>query len=136
LSVKDGALHAIGAPRHSGVQIIVTYRGVPGTNARALLADELSNYPSVALDGEPANAILSPMVGDVHGVGGLYQGTVDSPQGPSTVYAVVMAASDGTDSVVLTVLTNLDRDNLGVLFLVDAIQNTFSFQSELTRFGR
>jgi hypothetical protein len=76
-------------------------------------------------------SITNPGVGDRHGPGAVYTGTVDSPQGPSTpVVVAVMAATDGDVTAVVAVVA--DKRNYGYAAQqADSILNTFLYPSEI-----
>ena len=76
-------------------------------------------------------AITNPGVGDRHGPGHVYTGTVDSPQGPSTpVLVAVMAATDGNVTAVVTVV--VDTKNFAYAAqTADSVLNTFLYPSEI-----
>jgi hypothetical protein len=75
-------------------------------------------------------AITNPGVGDRHGPGAVYTGTVDSPQGPSTpVVVAVMAATDNEVTAVVAVVS--EKKNFGyAASQADSILNTFLYPSE------
>lgn len=118
-------------------RVFVSIEGVPAGEAepQALVdakVDELSeDVLGLAAVSDAAQVILTPAVGYRSGVGGVFGGTTDTPQGPgSPVSVVVMAASDGQTSVVMTVITD-DAVRLEVFGLVDEMMNSFRFASEI-----
>lgn len=71
-----------------------------------------------------------PIVGYRDGVGGLYRGTLDTPQGPSTdVSVAVLAATDGEVSLVVTVVTP-DEIREPAFQLADSLLNTLRWPAE------
>ncbi|MDQ3880493.1 MAG: hypothetical protein M3295_05430 [Chloroflexota bacterium] len=72
----------------------------------------------------------NPIVGYVDGVGGVYRGTLDSPQGPgSEVSVAVLAASDGQVSLVVTIVTP-DELRDAAFSIGDSMMNTLRWPSE------
>ena len=71
-----------------------------------------------------------PIVGYRDGVGGLYRGTLDTPQGPSVDVAIaVLAASDGEATIVVTVVSPEDIRE-GAFQLADSLLNTLRWPAE------
>jgi hypothetical protein len=90
-----------------------------------------SRIPDLTVDDNPDDAILSPSVGFRRGVGDLFGGTFQTPQGAGVpVAVVVIAATDGRVTVAMTVVTP-ENNRKAVFGLVDAVMNTFRFPSEL-----
>jgi hypothetical protein len=86
--------------------------------------------PDLAADTDPKTEILVPSVGFRRGVGQLFGGTFQTPQGAGVaVVAVIMAASDGKATVSVTALTPEGNREL-VFNLVDSLMNTFRFPTE------
>ena len=82
---------------------------------------------------DPVTGRETIAVGYRSGAGGLFGGTTDTPQGPgSPVAVVVAAASDGEITVVLTALSDevVRAEAFGV---IDALMNTFRFPTEVTQ---
>jgi hypothetical protein len=103
-------------------------RGTPTTNEspRALLDDELSflqnNLLSFSRNTNLADQLLGTNVGLRPGPGGIYDGTIATPQGAQEQLAVaVMASGDGKVSIVTTVLA--DPQDKEAVF--DAAGNVF-----------
>jgi hypothetical protein len=120
-----------------GGAAILSIRGVPaGEASRDALLDQQvdrlkARIPDLQVDDNPDDAILAPSVGFRRGVGDLFGGTFQTPQGAGIpLDVVIMAASDGQATVAMTVLT--PKDNRDAVFsLVDAVMNTFRFPSEV-----
>ena len=64
-------------------------------------------------DNDSADRVMAPGLGFVRGAGGSYNGTLDSPTGPSSPANVaILAAGDGKINVVLSILiTGQDLDH-------------------------
>jgi len=114
-----------------GGAAILAIRGVPASEAsrQQLLNQQVdrlkSRIPDLKVDDNPDDAILAPSVGFRRGVGGLFGGTFQTPQGAGIpVTAVVTAASDGKATVAMTVLT-LENNRQAVCALVDAVVERF-----------
>ncbi|HET7482859.1 MAG TPA: hypothetical protein VFK89_08360 [Actinomycetota bacterium] len=118
-----------------GHPVWVTIEATSGdTDPQALFDDKVKTLSEQILGMKETNvpefAITNPGVGDRHGPGALYTGTVDSPQGPSTPVGVaVMSATDGDVTVVVSVVA--DQKNYGYAAQQgDSILNTFLYPSE------
>jgi hypothetical protein len=87
--------------------------------------------PDLAADTDPKTEILAPSVGFRRGVGELFGGTFQTPQGAGVpVIAVILAATDGKATVAVTALT--PEGNRALVFdLVDSLMNTFRFPTEV-----
>jgi hypothetical protein len=95
---------------------------------RDLLSQRLLGFQ---LDREPARLLIgNAILGHRKGIGALFGGTIDSPQGPSTDFAVAeVAATDGRIVAVTTILTPAEVRE-GGLQLADSINNTFTWPSD------
>jgi RsiW-degrading membrane proteinase PrsW (M82 family) len=95
---------------------------------RDLLSQRLLGFQ---LDREPARLLIgNAILGHRKGIGALFGGTLDSPQGPSTDFAVAQVAStDGQIVAVTTILTPAEARDFG-LALADTINNTFTWPSD------
>ena len=94
--------------------------------------DELAgDVLGLAADTADEVQILLPAVGYRSGAGGKFAGTADTPQGPgSPVSVIVMAASDGEITVVMTVVSDeVVKDD--AFSVIDTLMNTFRFPSEV-----
>ena len=95
---------------------------------RDLLSQRLLGFQ---LDREPARLLIgNAILGHRKGIGALFGGTIDSPQGPSTDFAVAeVAATDGRIVAVATILTPAQVRE-GGLSLADSINNTFTWPND------
>jgi hypothetical protein len=85
----------------------------------------------LAEDTTPSSLILEPAVGYRSGVGAAFSGVTDTPQGPgSSVAVVVAAASDGQQTVTFTLITDVGVKG-GAFSVTDSLMNTFRFPSEV-----
>jgi len=119
-----------------GADAIMVIEGFPGTTSQKAAAQkELSRLSgavrNVVQDNSAADQILEPSVGYRRGVGGVFDGTLDTPQGPGTqVVAAIMAATDGKATVAVIVLS--DGPSRRFAFAAaDAVLNTFRFPTEI-----
>ncbi len=82
-------------------------------------------------DDDQARKLLGhPILGYHQGVGGLFGGTVDTPQGPSTVLSVASVAStDGLITVMATMVAPVDLRDAG-LSLADSVVNSFTWPAD------
>ncbi|MFN2483674.1 MAG: hypothetical protein ABR509_01885 [Candidatus Limnocylindria bacterium] len=142
----DGELWEIAAEDTRSVELVIPTRSgdvtfaLDGASAADAAPDALMNDRVDALserilgltpetDAE-LQPLGEPIVGYIDGVGGVYRGTLDTPQGPGADLAVaVLAASDGEISIVVTVITPEDlRD--AAFSIGDSILNTLRWPSE------
>lgn len=95
---------------------------------QGLLKDRLLAYTT---DDEAARALLgNPILGYRQGVGGLFGGTLDTSQGPSTDFSVAsVAATDGTITMVATVITPVEVREAG-LSIADSVINSFTWPAD------
>jgi hypothetical protein len=95
---------------------------------RDLLAQRLLGFQ---LDREPERMLLgTAILGHRPGMGALFGGTLDSPQGPSTDFSVAeVASSDGQFVAVSTIIVPAEAREPG-LQLADTINNTFTWPSD------
>jgi hypothetical protein len=119
-----------------GGAALLAIRGAAADQAssRALLNEQRdrlrARIPDLQVNDDPNDAVLMPSVGFRRGVGDLFGGTFQTPQGAGIpVAAVIMAATDGKATVVITVLTS-EKDRAAVFSLVDSVMNTFRFPTE------
>src|SRR3954470_5766486 len=85
----------------------------------------------LAEDTKPASQILEPSVGYRSGVGAAFSGVTDTPQGPgSPVGVVVMAATDGDQTITFTLITD-EQVKKAAFSVTDSLMNTFRFPSEV-----
>jgi hypothetical protein len=89
------------------------------------------NLLGFQLDREPARLLLgTAILGHHPGLGALFGGTLDSPQGPSQDIAVALvAAQDDTLAAVATIIVPATARDVG-LQLADTINNTFTWPSD------
>lgn len=72
--------------------------------------------------------ILDPALGYVDGIGGPYEGAIDTPQGPGNpVRVLLMAATEGTVTASMTASSTLEDRN--IFGLADSLLNTFRFHA-------
>ncbi len=85
----------------------------PASALAAQLQNERNgSFLGVDSDGSDKHAILSPEVGYVHGIAGMYHATVDQPPSPSKqVELAFMAARHGAATVVIEAITNEDEQS-------------------------
>jgi hypothetical protein len=130
------------------VDVLVTLEGTAGGTDRAGLdalvdakvADLSGDILGLAVDegnqeqvfpADPVTGQETVAVGYRSGAGGLFGGATDTPQGPgSPVAVVVAAASDGEITVVLTALTD-EVVRVEAFGVIDALMNTFRFPTEV-----
>ena len=127
-------------PPSDNAALIVTFEGAPSSQATPdqLLNDRLNGLrgeiPNLTENNIGAEQILGPEVGYRAGVGGFYQGDLDSPSGlvaPSDV--AVMAASDGSETIAVSVIS-ANRDNTGELFgFADILLSTLRFRGDVVQ---
>jgi len=93
-----------------------------------LMRDRLLGY---TVDDDKARVLLGhPILGYRQGVGGLFGGTLDTSQGPSTDFSVAsVAATDGTITMVATVLAPVSIREAG-LAVADSIINSFTWPAD------
>lgn len=126
-SSPDLIVYVIGAPASSAT---------PQDVQRTILSNLGQQIPNLAeIDPNSAAAIPAVELGGHAGVGGFYQGYVDSPNGPQTpVDLAVLAASDGRQSLGVAV-ESLNRDatqgRMGVLD--QTMLDSFRFQGDTVR---
>jgi hypothetical protein len=84
-------------------------------------------------DTNPDAVLLGPSVGYRRGVGGVFGGNVDTPQGPGDpLTVVVMAATDGKATVVMSLVASQTAVSIpAVMSAGDTVMNTFRFPSEV-----
>ena len=79
----------------------------PQNALNAVLGDQRANFLGVQHDTSPANQILSPEIGFVHGISAVYKATVDNPPSPSAQVEIALeAARRGSATVVVEAITN------------------------------
>ncbi len=95
---------------------------------QGLLKDRLLAYTT---DDDAARVLLgNPILGYREGVGGLFGGTLDTSQGPSTDFSVAsVAATDGTITMVATVITPVEVREAG-LSIADSVVNSFTWPAD------
>ncbi len=95
---------------------------------QGLLKDRLLAYTT---DADAARVLLGrPILGYRQGIGGLFGGTLDTSQGPSTDFSVAsVAATDGTITVVATVITPVEVREAG-LSIADSVVNSFTWPAD------
>ena len=100
----------------SGLFVVLAVFVVPSsqTPAAALAArlqsERNGSFLGVDSDGSAKHVILSPEIGYVHGLAGMYHATVDQPPSPSKqVELAFMAARHGAATVVIEAITNEDE---------------------------
>ena len=102
----------------------------------AILHDLGQQIPNLAeVSPSDAQAIPAAELGGRAGVGGFYQGYVDSPNGPQTpVDLAVLASSDGRQSLGVAVESLNQSATQGRMGLVDqTILDSFRFQGDTVR---
>ena len=79
----------------------------PQAALTGVLGDQQGNFLGVQRDTSPANQILSPEIGFVHGISAVYKATVDNPPSPSGQVEIAFeAAKRGNATVVVEAITN------------------------------
>ena len=111
VSAEDGKSVQLGVRTTSGYEVHIW---VTGARVGASSIDELVTARRNALaqrvlglseDNESPDRVIAPGLGFVRGTGGSYNGTLDSPTGPSSPANVaILAAGDGKINVVLSIL--------------------------------
>ena len=97
--------------------------------ARKKLLD--GKFLGYTADTDPARALLgTPILGYRPGIGGLFGGTLDTSQGPSTDFSVAsVAATDGSITIVATLLAPVDvRD--AALSVADSVIDSFTWPAD------
>lgn len=128
------------APTH-GSSFIVLLKGASAGQATppqllaAMLNDLHSTIPDLQADSDASTEILSPALAGHSGVGGFYQGDVDSPSGPvSPVDVAVLASSDGRQTLATAVIsTNRSQTNNFFIFVDQAVLDTLRFKADIPR---
>ena len=122
-----------------GGAVIVVLQGLPASaGSPQELADARAesikaNVVSLTDVKKHAERILGPAVGYRSGAVRFLRGTLDSPQGPGTpIDVVVLAAGDGTTSVVATLVT-ARRVEEAAFGIFDNLMNDFRFPSEIPK---
>ncbi len=94
----------------------------------SLLKDRLLAYTT---DDDQARALLgTPILGYRPGVGGLFGGTLDTSQGPSTDFSVAsVAATDGQITMVATMLAPVEIRDIA-LSVADSVVNSFTWPAD------
>lgn len=147
--VYDGDVWSIASSDANGVTLqavdpdgsvwgLLIVEGAPTADKdpQTMLNDRLSKLSDQIVgltpDSDPKDAIPTPTVGDIHGVGGPYLGTIDSPQGTGQQEAVIsLAASDGQSTVGFTLVSSPDPNDLPFAAqATDQAMNTLLFPSE------
>jgi hypothetical protein len=111
--------------------------------AEATAADALAGRVSalgesivgLADDSDPADRIMGPNIGYVDGVGAVYGGATDTPQGPSRrVRVAILAATDGhlTIAASLVLVGGTDDDWTGARQAADSVLNTLAWAAATT----
>ena len=139
----DPSLWTVSAQDESNVQlgiggkVVLTIQGFDPSEGtpEELMNHRIATLPfnvvSLSEDTKEADRILGPAVGYESGVGKLLQGALDTPQGPgSPIDVVVMAATDGKVTVVMTLVT-FDDVKDQAFGLADQLMNEFRFPSEV-----
>jgi len=115
----DSSLWSVAAQDADAVQLqsadgfsVLAVAAVPASQASpaALMDQRLSSLRGqllgVSADASPDDALLSPNVGFIAGIDGVYTGTVATPQGPQAPASIVLlAAGNGAISAIVTVIT-------------------------------
>jgi hypothetical protein len=121
----------------NGGAAILSIRGVPASQAspeqlfNEQVAKVKDRIPDLQVNDDPRDAIVAPSVGFHRGIGDLFGGTFQTPQGAGIpVVGVITAATDGQATLAMTVLVP-DSNRQVVFTLVDGIMNTFRFPSEI-----
>ena len=79
----------------------------PQAALAGVLGDQQGNFLGVQRDTSPANQILSPEIGFVHGISAVYKATIDDPPSPSGQVEIALEASKrGNATVVVEAITN------------------------------
>jgi hypothetical protein len=125
----------------SGSSFIVLLKGASARQATppqllaAILNDLHSSIPDLQADPDPSTEILSPALAGHAGVGGLYQGDVDSPSGlVSPVDVAVLASSNGQQTLATAVIsTNRSQTNNFLIFIDQAVLDTLRFKADIPR---
>lgn len=105
--------------------------------AQAQLGELRDRVPTVAPDENPKHALLDPTIGSVDGIGGVYAGTVETPQGTGpSLQAFLMASTDDRVTVSVLVATTFPESTQPeysawpVLRFADVLLNTARWPSQ------
>ena len=105
---------------------VAAQEATPGQLIDARLSDLRQVVFSMAQDLSARDEILDPGVGYLPGAGSLWQGVVDTGQGPSSpVVMAVMAATDGTVTAVVSVVADA-RVKQRAFQAADSVLNLFT----------
>ena len=131
----DRSLGLVIPAREGEVTFIIEGASAAEQSPESMLAAQVDALEELVLGLTPEDdtdrlLLGQPIVGYRDGVGGLYGGTLDSPQGPSMDVAVaVLAASDGEISLVVTVVSPEEIREPAFL-MADSLLNTLRWPSE------
>lgn len=126
-SSPDLIVYALGVPVTSGT---------PQDMQRTILSNLGQRIPNLAeVDPNSAEAIPAAELGGHAGVGGFFQGYVDSPNGPQTpVDLAVLAASDGRQTLGVAIESlNRARTQGRMGFLDQSMLDSFRFAGDIAR---
>lgn len=125
----------------NGSSFIVQLKGAPAnqvTPAQALasmVSDLRGSIPNLQADTNASTQILSPALGGHPGVGGFYQGNLDSPSGPgSPVDVAVLAATDSHQTLAAAVIsTNRSKTDSFFAFVDQNLLDTLRFKGDIPK---
>lgn len=106
----------------------------PAALVRARLAGLSDRILGLTESTDPSQTVLGPEVGFHSGVGGSFEGTVQSAQGTSSpIHVIVMASSDGHSSVVMTIaLSSTSQKRMNALLeQTDHLLNSFRYAPDV-----
>jgi hypothetical protein len=125
----------------SGSSFIVMLKGAPAdqvTPAQAVastVSDLRGSIPNLQADTNASTQILSPALGGHAGVGGFYQGNLDSPSGPgSPVDIAVLAATDSHQTIAAAVIsTDRSKTDNFFAFVDQNLLDTLRFKGDIPK---
>jgi hypothetical protein len=120
---------------------IVLLKGAPAdqvTPAQALastVSDLRGTIPNLQADTSASTEILAPALGGHPGVGGFYEGDLDSPSGPvSPVDVAVLASTDSHQTIAAAVIsTNRSKTDSFFAFVDQNLLDTLRFKGDIPR---
>ena len=131
----DRSLELVIPARAGPVTFLIEGASSAEQSPESMLAEQVDALDGLVLgltpeDDTDQQLLGQPIVGYRDGVGGLYGGTLDSPQGPSMDVAVaVLAASDGEISLLVTVVSP-EEIREPAFVMADSLLNTLRWPSD------
>lgn len=106
----------------------------PSQMLQARISSLQSSIPDLAQDTNSSTQILGPSVGFRNGVGGFYQGDLQSPSGiVGPVDVALMAATDGKETLSVTVVSTNRSETQQVFGFCTPILDSIRFQGDIVQ---